>query len=461
MGRVRTATNLIKKRFLASIRQRSSSWQGLRPILSNTIWLLANNIIQIFTGILVGTWVARYLGPEDRGYFNYATSFVALFIPLSILGLGGILVRDLVREPEEKGELMGTGFVMQVVAYLLLLPIMIMAILILKPTDVKAQLAIIIIAISNVISVSRTFQFWFNSQLQSRYSVIALRTADFIAAVVKIVLIMMSASLYAFLLVSVLQNLLELAGQAFYYLYSGERFQIWRFRMERAKSLLRDGWPLALALLAITISLRIDSVMLGQMLDVSYVGIYGEAARLSQFWYFVPLAISSSAYPALVRAHKELSLDQQRRRDQKFFDSLTGVGYLIALPATIVAPFLVKFLYGPEYAQTGNVLMVHIWALIFIGLGFGLRRWLVAEDLTVFSLWTAISGAIASIVFNLLLVPRFGMMGAAWTMVISSAISGYLICLFLPRLRPLFRQLTIALLLPVRIPSILYNYFSG
>ncbi len=445
------------KRFIASVRQQLSKRQELRPILSNVSWLLANNIIQIVSGLLVGTWVARYLGPGERGYMNYAGSFVALFMPLAALGLGGILIRDLVRTPKAKGELMGTAFVMQAVAYLLLMPIMIGTIMILRPTDPTAQWVVIIAVFGSMFSISRTFTFWFDSQLQSRYTVIALRSVDLIAAGLKVILILSTASLYAFVLVSVVQNLLGFAGQAFFYLRSGERFRIWRFNLERAKSLLRDGWPLALALLAVTINLKIDSVMLGQMLDVESVGIYGEAARLSQLWFFVPLAISTSAYPALVRAHRDLPIGQQKKRDQQFFDSLTAVGYLIAIPSALLAPLVVNVLYGEAYAQTGDVLSVHIWALIFIGLGFGLRRWLAVEDLTVYSLWTAISGAVVNVVLNLLLVPRFGLMGAAWTMVISSAVSGYLICLFLPRLRPLFRQLTIALLLPIRIPVLLYR----
>ncbi len=444
---------------LKSLRQQLSSRQELRRVLSNISWLLANNIIQIISGLLVGAWVARYLGPEDRGIMNYAASFVAIFLPLGALGLGGILVRELVRSPKSKGELMGTAFVMQTVAYLILLPFMIIAVVLLRPNDLTAQWAVAILAVSNLFSISRTFQFWFESQLQSRYSVIALRSADLIAAVVKIALILNGGPLYGFLIVLGLQNVLGLIGQAAFYLQSGERFRTWSFNKDRAKSMLRDGWPLALSLLAVTINLRIDSIMLGQMLGDRAVGIYGEAARLSQLWYFVPLAISTSAYPALVRAHRELPPDKVKRRDQQFFDSLAAVGYLIAIPSAIVAPFVVNLLYGPEYAKTSAVLSVHIWALIFVGFGFGLRRWLAAEDLTVYSLWTAFSGAIVNITLNLIFVPKFGIMGAAWTMVISSAVSGYLICLILPRLRPLFRQLTIALFLPLRVPPMIFKQF--
>lgn len=444
---------------LASIREQLSERQELQPVLSNISWLFANNIIRIISGLIVGAWVARYLGPDDRGIMNYAIAYVALFMPLTELGFGSILIRELVRRPQEKGTLMGTAFVMQVVAFLLLLPVIVISVKILRAGDPAAQQAVYIMLIGSAFHVSITFKFWFDSQLKSKYFVMAQRSVDLIGAGIRVVLILVQASLSAFLLAIAFQSFLGFIGLALFYLWSGERFRTWGFSLDWAKRLFRDGWPLAISLLAITVNLRIDTVMIGQMMDDYSVGVYGEAARLSQLWYFVPLAISTSAYPVLVRAHKELSLGEQKKRYQRFFDSLAGVGYLIAIPSAILAPFIVGLLYGPQYAQTSAILSIHIWALIFVGFGLGLRRWLAVENLTVYSLWSALSGAVVNIVLNLIFIPRFGAIGAAWTMVFSSAVSGYLICLFLPRLHPVFRQLTIALLLPIRVPVLLYRQF--
>ena len=50
-------------------------------------------------GLFVGVWIARYMGPEQFGIYNYALVFVAMFSALSNLGLDGIVVRNIVRDP--------------------------------------------------------------------------------------------------------------------------------------------------------------------------------------------------------------------------------------------------------------------------------------------------------------------------------------------------------------------------
>ncbi|MFN7659915.1 MAG: oligosaccharide flippase family protein, partial [Dolichospermum sp.] len=63
----------------------------LRGIIANTGWLFADRILRMGVGLFVGVWVARYLGVQQFGVFNYATAFVALFSTLSTLGLDAIV----------------------------------------------------------------------------------------------------------------------------------------------------------------------------------------------------------------------------------------------------------------------------------------------------------------------------------------------------------------------------------
>ena len=72
--------------------------------------MFAEQILRMVAGLLVGIWVARYLGPEQFGVFSYAIAFASLFSSIASLGLGGIIVRDLVREPEQRDRYLGTAF---------------------------------------------------------------------------------------------------------------------------------------------------------------------------------------------------------------------------------------------------------------------------------------------------------------------------------------------------------------
>lgn len=437
------------------IRHRLEGRVELQKVIANTGWLFADKIIQIIINFIVGVWVARYLGPELRGVITYADSFVSLFVPLSALGLGTILIRELVREPEEKGELLGTGFVVQLVAYILLLPIIVVAVLILQREDFLVQLSVFIIAVGSIFATSRIFNFWFQSQLQSKYDVLATRIVEFFSAGLKILLILIKAPLIAFVVVISLQIFLYFITKLYYYMRTGETIRTWRFNFSRAIRLVHDGWPLAFSFLAITLYSRIDSVMLGQFMDSGAVGIYGEASRFSNLWYFLPTAVVASAYPALVRVHDSSSPELYKKRIQQLLDVLVIFGLIFAVPISIVAPYVVTILYGTAYAISGNVLSVLAWTFIFVSLRQGMDRWLMIENLTMISMWSVLLGLFVNVVLNLLLIQKYGEIGVAWATVFAIVVSIYLPCLFIPKLRPLFNQLVLALFVPFRIPSLL------
>ena len=73
-----------------------------RKYFTNTSWLLAERIIRMGVLLFVGIYVARYLGPERYGLLSYSNSFVGIFTGIALLGLDGIVVRELVKTPENK-----------------------------------------------------------------------------------------------------------------------------------------------------------------------------------------------------------------------------------------------------------------------------------------------------------------------------------------------------------------------
>ena len=86
----------------AFLRRRIAHRPNLVKILDNIGWLFFDKVLRMGVGLLVGVWVARYLGPEKYGLFNFAAAFVGMFIAVSGLGLQSIVVRDIVRDPAVK-----------------------------------------------------------------------------------------------------------------------------------------------------------------------------------------------------------------------------------------------------------------------------------------------------------------------------------------------------------------------
>jgi PST family polysaccharide transporter len=136
---------------------------------------------------------------------------------------------------------------------------------------------------------------------------------------------------------------------------------------------------------------------------------------------------------------------------QLFFDVMTAIAYAIVVPIVIFGPWLVKAIFGSSYIAAGPMLRAHACALLFVFLGTARSRWLIAENLVRFNMLVTILGALTNIAMNFALIPRFGGLGAALAVVVSQAVSTYLSSILSKRLWPVFRQQSLALLIPFRI----------
>ena len=105
---------------------------------------------------------------------------------------------------------------------------------------------------------------------------------------------------------------------AIFYRRSGQNLFTWQVSCTRARRLLANSWPLLMSALAIMAYMKMGQIMLGNMVGAKELGIYSAAVRLTELWYFIPVAIASSVFPALVRSLENDSDEVQRRRMHSF-----------------------------------------------------------------------------------------------------------------------------------------------
>jgi len=421
----------------AFVRKRIEGRHNLQKILGNTGWLFFDKILRMGVGLIVGVWVARYLGPEQFGAFNFAIAFVALFGAFASLGLDGIVVRDIVREPERKFEILSSAFILKFCGGCVAFLISLGAIFIMRPAESQTHWLVGIIAAGMIFQSFDAIDLWFQSQVKSKYTVIAKNFVFIVFALVRVVLILNKAPLTAFAWSALAEIILGAAGLVLFYLKSQSFLALWCLKIDTARRLVKESWPLILSSLAVMIYMRIDQVMLAQMIDNKEVGIYSAALRFSEIWYFIPTVIVSSVMPSLTRAKIE-SEETYLKRLQQLFRWLVRIAYLIALPMTFVSSILVTFVYGLDYQRSGLILAIHIWTAVFVFMGVGSTPWTINENAIKYSLLQTISGAVINISLNLILIPLFSGVGAAIATLIAQIFSSFLINAFIPKLRVLF-----------------------
>ena len=430
----------------------ANAYRRFRPYLHNTAWILGEKILSLGLGFITVLLVARYLGPDGFGTLSYATSLVALFGIAGHLGLHGLVVREIVKQPELRAETLGTAaflkFLGVVVGYLALL---MYAVAFEGPGT--ASFALIAIAGAALLFAPiDVVDYWFNAFVQARYVSIARLSAQLAFVGLTLLFVFRGADVVMFAIPYLLQA--SVAAIVLLLLFRAKaniRLSAWRFDGRHARELLKQGWVIYLASFFAVIYLKIDQVMLRWLADSAEVGVYAVAARLSEVWYFIPTAIVASVFPKLIdlRASDKASFTH---RLQQLFDVLAVLGMAIAILVTLLAPWLIPWIFGVDYAGSAAILVIHTWASVFIFMRAALSRWILIENALYFSLLTQGLGALSNVILNYLLIPLYGGRGAAWATLVSYAVASFFAVFLYPRTRPVFWLMLNALLAPVRYP---------
>ncbi|OGS99413.1 MAG: hypothetical protein A3F73_11840 [Gallionellales bacterium RIFCSPLOWO2_12_FULL_59_22] len=407
------------------IRARLESRHGLQAIIGNTGWLFADKILRMGAGLIVSVWIARYLGPEQYGLWNFAIAFAALFGAFAALGLDNVVVRELVKNPARQNELLGSAFALKLAASLCMLIMAIAAISIARSGETFTLWLVAISAAGYVFLSINVIDFYFQAKVQSKFTVIAVNGAFAIATVAKIALLLIEAPLIAFVWAGSVETALSAIFLLAAYRINRQDIRKWRFRAEVAVELLKDGWPLILSGLAIMIYMRIDQIMIGQMLGDKEVGLFSAAARISEVWYFIPVAVVSSVFPSVIAA-KQLEEALYLRRLQRLYNLMVGISLAIAIPTTIFSGWIINLLFGANYIQAAGTLSIHIWGGIFVFLWVACGQWYLNENLQRIAFLMALLGILVKLGLNYVMIPAYGIEGAAMATVISLVVATYI-----------------------------------
>ena len=430
----------------------ASAYRRFRTYVHNTAWIMAEKAVVLSLGFLTTVLVARYLGPKDFGTLAYALSLVALFGVSGHLGLHGLVVRELVKQPDLRAETLGTSAFLKFLGVLAgYLALLLYAAHYEGFDSVEFQL-IVIAGAALLFAPADVIDYWFNAFVQARYVSIARVSAQFVYVGATLLLLSRGSDVVMF---AIPYLLLALTATIMLLLLfrakASIRLSDWRFDKAHAKNLLSQGWVIYLASFFAVIYLKIDQVMLRWLADSAEVGVYAVAARFSEVWYFVPTAIVASVFPKLIDL-RDKDEPLFTRRLQQLFDGLAVLGMVTALLVSVIAPWLVPWIFGTDYAASVPILVIHTWASVFIFMRAALSKWILIENALYFSLLTQALGAVSNVVLNYILIPQYGGQGAAWATLVSYAIASFLALFVYRRTRPVFWLMLNALLAPVRYP---------
>ena len=391
----------------------------VRRYSANTTWLLAEKGVAMLAALLVGTWVARYLGPARFGTLSYVVGVAILAKPILSLGLEGILSREMVRHPEESSELIATSTLLRSVASLLYVLFIAGGLYLVHRDWLYAALGVVVGIGHSLLMLSEPIQYYFRSRVEARLNVVPQIAGHLLGSGAKVAFILAGAGVVWLAIGNlIVASTTALLLWAVYAVKAGRFIDFNDISTARASSLLKESWPLIIAGTSNIVVLHIDTVMLHQMLGSVDVGIYTAAVRISTLFYFVPMLVGWSLQPAVIRAQQH-STELYRRRLRQILTGLTLLALCLTALIVVSSGQLVSLLYGSEYAQSAAVLRVHAWQLVVIFSSQTRSLAVITESHFKFEMLSGLLGGILNVAANLLLIPRFGAVGAAIATLVS------------------------------------------
>ena len=420
---------------------------------SNTSWLLFDRILRIGGAVVVSALVIRQLGPNDFGILSYSIGIASIFTVLANCGMNGLLPKELLASPDKEMFTLETSYTLLFITAVIS-AVLCAGFLVIQTQTEREQAVSLLVSGSLFFNFHIIYECYFNTHVKAKYFSLANLLVFLVSSFVRLIFVGLKLDLIWFAALFTAESaLLHLSLQhAFRVVYQKRlRFQ---FDGSQIIKLFSKAFPLILSGVLSILYMKTDQLVIKHYLTSSELGYYSAALRLSESWYFLPVIISASFYPSILSSYNRSSYDFQIRLGL-LYDLLGLISVAGAIGTYFVASPIVSVLFGTAYSPAANVLKMHIWAGVFVAFECVLSKGLIAANQQRLLLLRSLIGVLLNLLFNVLLVPRYGIIGSAVATTITYIASIYIFCLCSSRTHFHFRLMTLALFAPLRVLKII------
>ena len=401
-------------------------------ILKNASWIIVCKIIQAVISFFIGMYTARYLGPANYGLINYAASVTAFLIPVMQLGFRSILVNEFILSPKREGEILGTTVVLSVCSAFLSIIGIFAFTMIANRGERDTIIVCLLYSVSLLFQAVELTEMWFQAKLLSKYTSLATLIAYFFVSAVRIYLLISDKSIFWFAGAYVLDYfLIAFILLIFYRKNRGLKLS---FSFNLGKELLGRSKFYIVSTMMVTIFAQTDRIMLKLMIDETQTGYYSTAITCISAANFVYAAIIDSFRPSILDAKKNNSPDFEKRL-ATLYAIITYLSLAQSIAMTILAKPIILIIYGEAYAPSIDVLRVAVWYVTFSYYGMVRNIWILAEQKQKYLWIINLTGAVANVILNYLLIPIMGVVGAGLASLLTQFFTNVIVNYFIKPIR--------------------------
>ncbi|MFH0905262.1 MAG: flippase [bacterium] len=394
-----------------------------RLVAFNTLVQLIARAVTTVASFLVVGYLARYLGVEGYGQYTLIFAYLALFSVIVDFGFFLLQVREVTKYPDRASDILGNILSIKLLLSVVAFGGAYLAARVFYHDPVMIQG----IAIGSVYQAALSLTLVPMSLFQAQLKMHKTAIVDIIARLSYLGLVIWGIHHNVGLLGIILMiSAINLAGFLVQLAWAWPATPItpkWDFKYWQ--EFLIEAWPMGLVGMLSVLYFRIDTVMLGAIKGEYAVGIYGPPYRVLEVVLTIPTMFMSSVFPVFTRA-----LAESRERALKIFSKSVGFLGIVGLPIAfgvmaVGTPFMIM-MAGADFAASGIVLKILIWAAAISFFGAVTNYSLIAAGRQKDLVWPYLVAAVFNIIANLIAIPHYSYIGAAIVTVVTEAIAaGY------------------------------------
>lgn len=392
--------------------------------MKNALWLFSERIVSMVGGLLITIYTAKYLGPENMGEINYALAIGAFVVPLAQLGS-----QTLIFDKTVKSKVQGAKLIMssQVLRRVIFIAVSIVIYLFVQIGNSESYNFILIgILLSFYYTSMDSYKPYFDGLLESKVNSVATQLGLLFSHILRLALVVFSAPLVFFCIPYVVYTAVPYFIKKYKFKCSINSIQSQNKQVKKYRDFsVSAGLPLALSGLSVIVYMKMSQIILGQFEGMHEVGIYGAASTLAQAWVFIPITIMT------VLLSKVLN-----DRDNKFI----GFGFVhlicicISLVFVVFSFFfkaeLINYSFGSEYNEAIEIIDVLTVSSLFVVCGTIGYRVTINMGGYKFLMKKMFMMAIFNVALSFLLIRYYGIVGAAYSVLITEVVSATIAAYF-------------------------------
>lgn len=385
--------------------------------------VVARNFLMLGSGELgarvisfgVMIYIARQLGPEAYGVVGFALAIILYFVRVSDFGIESLGPREIAEDPERIRRIAPSVLTTRLIISSVLAAGLVGVGFLLLPQPEGAVLGIFGLTLLPVGGSTR----WIHIGLEKvGLAAIARTVGEGVRALLVFWLVHEAADVINVPLAQFIGDTLAAVIMGIWLYKRGVKLT-WHIDWTVVVALFRRTWPLVATMLLGLVIYNSDLMFLKGFRDDEEVGFYLAAFTLITFLGNLGTTYSSSLLPTLTRAGKE---GRQQALYQTSMAQTFAVTMPIAVGGYLLGTQIIDFWFGEVYQASGFVLQILVWSIPFLVWRGVLQAVLISIEQQDRVLRVALWSAALNVLLNVVLIPRYGMVGAAYSTVVTEAV---------------------------------------